>query len=249
MDYRLDQIDKRVLYHLALDARDTSAPDVAEEVNVSPGTIRNRIDRLEDNGIIKGYHADIDYERAEGLLTNRFKCTSGSGGRGKFATQILQVPGVVNVREIMTGKADLEVKAVGSDTADLSRVGDALLELGLEIEDQDIIKREHFRPYEPYGPADTRQAPSITDFVHLAGDAEVVELTVHEGAPITGMSLREANADGLLEDGLLVVAVEREGEVLTPHGETVLKPGDLITVLVHDGHGDRVESVFAPRRA
>lgn len=249
MDYRLDQIDKRILYHLGRDARNTSAPDIAETVNVSPATVRNRIDQLETRGIIKGYHADIDYERAEGLLTNRFNCTSGSADREKLAKQVLQVSGVVNVREIMTGKEDLEVKAIASDTTELSRIGDAIQELGLEIEDQDIIKREHFRPYQPYGPAEKRPSPSVTDFMSLAGDAEVVELTVREDAPITGISLREANAEGMLDDGLLVIALERDGDVRTPHGETVLQSGDLITVFVHDGHGDRIESVFAPRES
>ncbi|MFD1646830.1 Lrp/AsnC family transcriptional regulator [Haloarchaeobius litoreus] len=249
MDYRLDEIDKRILYHLALEARDTSAPDIAEEVNVSAGTIRNRINQLEERGIIRGYHADIDYELAEGMLTNRFKCTSAAADRAKLAKQILQIPGVVNIREIMTGKADLEIKAVGSDTRDLTRIGDAILELGVEIEDQDIIKREHFRPFQPYGPVETRHSPSITDFMSLAGDAEVVELTVREGAPITGTTLREANSDGLLEEGLLVVALERDGEVLTPHGETRLEPGDLITIFVHNGQSDRIESVFAPQEA
>jgi Lrp/AsnC family leucine-responsive transcriptional regulator len=249
MDYRLDQIDKRILYHLGRDARNTSAPDIAETVNVSPATVRNRIDQLETRGIIKGYHADIDYERAEGLLTNRFNCTSGSADREKLAKQVLQVSGVVNVREIMTGKEDLEVKAIASDTTELSRIGDAIQELGLEIEDQDIIKREHFHPYQPYGPADQRRSPSITDFMSLAGDAEVVELTVHEDAPITGISLREANSTGLLDEDMLIVALERDGDVLTPRGETTLKPGDLITVFARNGESERIESVFAPREA
>ncbi|MFB6150709.1 MAG: winged helix-turn-helix transcriptional regulator [Haloarculaceae archaeon] len=246
MDYRLDEIDRRVLYHLTGDARNTSAPDVADEVNVSAGTIRNRIRQLEERGVIRGYHAHVDYERGEGLLTNRFTCTSGSSDRETLAKQILQVPGVVNVREIMSGKADLEVKAVGSDTEDLSRIGDALVELGVEVEEQDIVRREHFRPYEPYGPTDTREKPSITDFMDLAGDAEVVELTVRENAAIAGMSLREANTEGLLDDELLVVAIERDGEVVTPHGETVVRAGDLVTLFVRAGFDERVESVFTP---
>lgn len=247
MDYRLDEIDKRILYHLVRDARGTSAPDVAEEVNVSAGTIRNRIAELEDRGILKGYHADVDYERAEGMLTNRFACTSGSADRETLAKRVLQVPGVVNVREIMTGKADLEIKAIGSDTSDLTRIGDAILELGVEIEDQDIIKREHYRPYQPYGPAEERTAPSVTDFVDLAGDAEIIDLTVREDSPITGISLEDANSEGLLDDDLLVVALERDGEVVTPRGETILQAGDLITVFAHNGQGKAVEDVFAAR--
>lgn len=245
MDYRLDEIDKRVLYHLVRDARKTSAPDVADEVNVSPGTIRNRIGQLEDRGVIRGYHADVDYERAEGMLTNRFACTSGQTDRETVVKRILQVPGVVNVREIMTGKADIEVKAVGTDTEDLTRIGDAIHELGVDIEDQDLIKREHFRPFEAYGPADREAPPSVTDFVNLAGDAEVVEFTVDEHTPIAGVTLAEANARDLLDDDLLVVAVERGGDVMTPRGETTLEPGDLVTVFVHDGRSEAVEELFA----
>lgn len=244
MDYRLDQIDKRILYHLVRDARNTSAPDVAEEVNVSPGTIRNRITQLEERRIIEGYHADVDYERAEGMLTNRFTCTSGAVDREKLVQQVLQIAGVVNVREIMTGKADVEVKAVGSDTEELTRIGDAIQELGLAIEDQDIVKREHFRPYQPYGPAETRRTTSITDFMSLAGDAEVIELTVPDDAPITGVTLREGNSEGLLDDSTLVVAVEREGDVVSPHGETRIRAGDVVTVFVNEGQGERIEAAF-----
>ncbi|WP_239640386.1 AsnC family transcriptional regulator [Halogeometricum pallidum] len=44
---RLDEVDKRILYYLARDARNVSAPMVAEEASVSAGTIRNRINQLE----------------------------------------------------------------------------------------------------------------------------------------------------------------------------------------------------------
>lgn len=246
MDYRLDEVDKRILYHLVQDARNTSAPDVAEEVNVSPGTIRNRIGQMEDHGVIKGYHADVDYERAEGLLTNRFACTSGAEDRGVLAKRILQVPGVVNVREIMSGKADIEVKAVGTDTEKLTEIGNAIHELGVEIEDQDLVKREHFQPYHAYGSVETRESPSITDFVDLAGSAEVFEFTVDENTPIAGITLAEANERGVLDEELLVVAVERDGVVLTPHGETVVEPGDLVTMFVHDGESETVKELFAP---
>jgi len=67
MDTRLDEIDRRIIHALMDDARTISAPTIAEELNVSPGTIRNRIAQLEENGVITGYHASIDFERAEGI--------------------------------------------------------------------------------------------------------------------------------------------------------------------------------------
>jgi Trk K+ transport system NAD-binding subunit len=50
----------------------------------------------------------------------------------------------------------------------------------------------------------------------------VIELTVSEGAPIAGMSLKEANSDGLVGDDVLVVAIERDGEIITPRGKTTI---------------------------
>jgi Lrp/AsnC family leucine-responsive transcriptional regulator len=245
MEFRLDEIDKRILYHLVDDARHTSAPDVAEEVNVTSGTIRNRIDQLEERGVISGYHAHVDYERAEGLLTNIYKCTTSSTDRQKVVRQILQIPGVVNVREIMTGREDLEIKAVGPDTEEFTRIAEAIMSLGVDIEDQDLLRREFFRPYHAYGPTETRKRPSITDFMDLSGKAEVVELTVHGEAPITGRTLRDANEAGLIDEDTLVVAIERDGEVITPRGKTTIEAGDIVTVFIHDGLDEGIESAFA----
>lgn len=77
MDPQLDEIDKRIRFHLTRDARRTSAPDIAGEVHVSAGTIRNRIRQLEEREIIRGYHAHVDYERGAGLLTNLFPVFAG----------------------------------------------------------------------------------------------------------------------------------------------------------------------------
>lgn len=74
MAYTIDDIDERILYHLTEDARNTSAPMIADQVDVSAATIRNRIQRLEEAGIIRGYHADINYKRINGMLTSLFVC-------------------------------------------------------------------------------------------------------------------------------------------------------------------------------
>lgn len=244
MDYRLDEIDKRTIYRLTEDARNTSAPDIADEVSVSPGTIRNRIRELEDRGIIEGYHAHVDYERGEGLLTHLFMCSTSVTDRERLAKRVLGVPGVVNVREIMTGQADLRVKAVGEGTDDLDRIAHAIAELGIEIQEEELIQREHFRPYHPYGPEDVPDAGSMTDFLSLSGDAEVAELTVDEFAPIGNRSLAEAKRDGVLAEETLIISVEREGEIVSPQGGTILEAGDVVTVLSPGGIVPETLEVF-----
>src|SRR6056297_1459226 len=103
MSYRIDEIDQRILYHLAADARNTSAPMIAEEVDVTPATVRHRITQLEDHGIIEGYHAAIDYEATNGKLTTQFTCTAPVSEREQLAADALTVSGVVHVRELMAG--------------------------------------------------------------------------------------------------------------------------------------------------
>lgn len=81
MSRRLDEIDKRIIHALQQDAQEISAPMVAKEMDVSPETIRNRIDQLEAAGSTKGYHADIDYERCESRMTNLFVCNTSASER------------------------------------------------------------------------------------------------------------------------------------------------------------------------
>lgn len=244
MTRRLDEVDKRILYHLVEDARDTSAPQIADEVNVSAGTIRNRIRQLEDDGILEGYHAQIDYERVEGRLTNLFVCTVPVEERERLAQQVLDVPGVVHVRELMTGRGNLHVKAVGEDMGDLSRISRKLTNLGLEIRDEHLVQREHHRAYHAFGPDEQTDRSGIADFISLTGGAEVVELTVDDEAPLAGRTLKEANAEGLLDPSVLVIAIERGEETLTPRGDTSVEADDLVTVFSRRGIGKDTLAAF-----
>lgn len=230
MDYRIDEIDRRILYHLVSDARNTSAPTIAEEVDVTPGTIRNRIRQLEEHGVIRGYHAAIDYERVGGRITNLFKCTVPVPERERVAKEALEIPGVVNVRELLSGRRNLHVTAVGENTSDVTRIASELTDLGADIEEEDLVAREYTHPYHQFGPEDEHDRPSLTDFVSLVGGAEVVEFTVSEEATIAGQTLAEAASEGVLGDDVLVVGIERGDTVLTPKGNTVVQAGDVITV-------------------
>jgi DNA-binding Lrp family transcriptional regulator len=244
MEYRLDEIDRRVIYELMRDARTTSAPTIAEAVNVSPGTIRNRIDQLEEHGIIRTYTAAIDFERAGDRLTNLYICTVPISERKSMAREAGSVPGVVNVRELMTGRRNLHVLAVGERTEDLRQVARTLSGLGIEVEDETLLEAETHSPYDLFGPDEEVPASDPTDVISLAGDAAVVDVTVQADAPVVDHTLEEAVRQGLLDEDSLVIAIERDDRVLTPHGTTPIREDDLVTVLCPDGDTDRVLDAF-----
>ncbi|MFC6724858.1 Lrp/AsnC family transcriptional regulator [Halobium palmae] len=143
----LDALDRRILYTLQAEARRTSSNDVAAELDVSASTVRNRIQRLEADGVIRGYHADVDYEATGHQLFTLIVCTAPIPDREELAAAAADVDGVVEVQEVMTGEGNVLVQAIGVDGDDLSRIGEELDELGLRVSDEDLIRNTHRSPY------------------------------------------------------------------------------------------------------
>lgn len=171
-------------------------------------------------------------------------CSTAATDRQRFAQRVLGVPGVVNVREVMTGRGDLRVKAVGTDQDDLMRIAQDITAMGVEIDDEDLLHREYFRPYAQFGPEERDAVSPVTSVADLAGDADVVEIAVSETAPIVGMSLQEAGDQGLLTKDVLVVTIERGEQTITPKGETTIEADDYVTVLSRTGLSDEILTVF-----
>ena len=143
----LDQVDKGILHMLQQEARHTTAQEIAEKVGVSPSTIRNRIDALETDGIIRGYHPEIDYEAANLPLRVLFICTAPATDRPELADRVMDVEGVVDLREMMTGRRNIHVEIVATSTSDISRISDRIHELGLDIESSELMKRRQMQPF------------------------------------------------------------------------------------------------------
>jgi DNA-binding Lrp family transcriptional regulator len=150
----LDELDHRILYELQRDARHVSSRDIAEEVAASPSTVRKRIQRLEDEGIVTKYHADVDYERAGYQLYVQIVCTAPIPERDSMSDAALEVPGVVGVRELATGERNVVATVVGEDGDDLTRIAAALSEIGLTVLNEELVRSDRTRPYSGFDPAD-----------------------------------------------------------------------------------------------
>jgi DNA-binding Lrp family transcriptional regulator len=242
--YRLDEIDRRIVHALMEDARNTSAPMIAEDLNVSAATIRNRIDRLEAAGVIRGYTATVDFERADGRLTSLYMCTVPAAERERLALAARSIPGVINVRVLMAGRRDLQVVAVGNDTGDLREIARSLSELDIRIEDEELVQTEIRSPYAAFGPDDASGATEATDLVTLGDGTEVFEVAVAEGAPIAGITLETARERGRLDDGVVLISIERDGRVVRPEDATVIEPDDVVTLIPRSVAADEALDAF-----
>ncbi|MFW5978284.1 MAG: Lrp/AsnC family transcriptional regulator [Halohasta sp.] len=143
----LDDVDREILYYLQQDARHTSSSDIAGKLDMSASTVRTRLKELEDSGVIRGYHLDIDYDLAGYPLYAKIICTAAIADRDRLANAAREVDGVTAVRELMTGEGNVHVNAIGTDRDDLSRITETLDSKGLEIVDEKLIRDEHVCPY------------------------------------------------------------------------------------------------------
>jgi Lrp/AsnC family leucine-responsive transcriptional regulator len=64
----MEETDAEILRLLAADGR-TSFTDLAKQTGLSVSAVHSRVRRLEQRGVIRGYHADIDPEALDLPLT------------------------------------------------------------------------------------------------------------------------------------------------------------------------------------
>lgn len=149
-EYELDDIDREILYALQEDARNLSSGEIADRTDASSSTVRKRIQRLEDAGIIKGYSADVDYQKSGYPLRMLLFCTAPIPERGELIAEILEIPGVVTVQELVTGERNLLVTAVGESDGDITPVAQELVDLGLTIADEVLVRSHTSAPFDAF---------------------------------------------------------------------------------------------------
>ncbi|ELZ18052.1 AsnC family transcriptional regulator [Haloterrigena salina JCM 13891] len=147
----LDATNKAVLYLLQQDARRITTQEMAEQIGVSASTVRNRIEQLESEGIIRGYHPDVDYDKAGLQLHVLFICSAPNPDRERLAREAREVSGVVTIQEVLNGTDNVQIEAVGTDTDDIARVSDELSELGFDVVNSKILKSLHKQPFDHFG--------------------------------------------------------------------------------------------------
>ena len=158
-DESLDNLDREILHLLQVNARGLSDTEIAAETDVTSTTVANRIKRLEEKGIIRGYHPDIDYEQAGYPLIVLFICIVPVAERPEVVDQVLDVRGVVNVKEMVTGEQNLHIQAVADSTDRIEVLAGELNDLGIQISSSHIVSHETVQPWNHFHLEAYEQAP------------------------------------------------------------------------------------------
>ncbi|MEO3386228.1 Lrp/AsnC family transcriptional regulator [Mesorhizobium sp. CAU 1741] len=126
---RIDGFDRKMLSLLQEDARLTNN-DLSERVNLSPSQCSRRRQRLEEEGLIRGYRAVLDRDRLGFSLVNVISVTLSTHNRDnarRFADLLTRLPEVQEAHAL-TGEMDYFLKVVTPDLPSLARfVNDILL--------------------------------------------------------------------------------------------------------------------------
>ncbi|MEF8901566.1 MAG: Lrp/AsnC family transcriptional regulator [Halovenus sp.] len=149
--HNLDEVDMTILYLLQKDARNYSAAEIAEEVDVTPSTVRNRIQALREDGIIDKFVPVIDYERAGFPFRVLIVCTAPVSERKELVQKAKAIDGVTFVRELMTGTRNVHVAVAAADSETITEIGNSLNDIGLGIETKEQIVSDSFQQFEKFG--------------------------------------------------------------------------------------------------
>ncbi|MFZ7093188.1 Lrp/AsnC family transcriptional regulator [Primorskyibacter sp. 2E233] len=120
---QLDEIDRRILRVLQREGRISNA-ELSERVHLSPSACHRRVQRLESDGIVRGYVGLLDAHKMGFPTTVFVEITLQAQADDvleAFEKAVARVPDVLECH-LMAGTADYILKVVAEDTEDFARI-------------------------------------------------------------------------------------------------------------------------------
>lgn len=127
-DIMLDDVDWRILLALQDDGR-TPYAELGRRVGLSSPAMIERVRKLEDAGVIKGYHAEVDAARAGAPVMAFIRVKATPSGYPRVVALAAELPEVLECHRA-TGIDCFVLKVVAASIAHLEAVLDRLLPHG-----------------------------------------------------------------------------------------------------------------------
>ena len=127
----IDEIDKSIVYELLKDSR-TPFTTIAKKLNISPGTVKNRYEKMKKTKIIGVCSADVNLAKF-GYQCKAFLMMKISRKEEKSDAieRISKLPNIISVSGII-GDFDLFVLAVAKDVRHLDKILKDIRSAGIE---------------------------------------------------------------------------------------------------------------------
>jgi Lrp/AsnC family leucine-responsive transcriptional regulator len=117
----IDEIDRQILNILQKNSR-TSNAEIARQVGLVQSATLERIRKLEERGVIKGYGVQLDGQAVGlGLLAFVFVRTDEMSGEDKVTRQLARIPEVLELHHV-AGEDCFLVKVRAASTETLGRL-------------------------------------------------------------------------------------------------------------------------------
>lgn len=114
----IDEVDIKILNIVQKDARMANA-EIARQVGLAPSAVLERLRKLEERGVLRGYAAEIDASQVGfGLTAFVFVRTSACG---VIDQTLAQIPEVLEVHDV-AGEDCYLLKVRARDTAELGKL-------------------------------------------------------------------------------------------------------------------------------
>ncbi len=117
----LDKLDRQILSSLVQNAK-KSYNDIADQLYVSGGTVHVRMKKMEEAGVVRGYHIDLDHEKLGfdicaflGIYLDK------SSLYDEVAKELIKIPEIVSAH-YTTGLYNIFAKILCRDTTHLREV-------------------------------------------------------------------------------------------------------------------------------
>ncbi len=119
----IDMTDRRILHHLQRDT-DMTIKDIAQKVHLSPTPCWKRIQRMEENGIIRARVALLDAAKVNAGVTVFIAIRTDQHNiewSKKFAREMHTIPEIMEIYR-MSGTVDYLLRVVVPDIAAFDRI-------------------------------------------------------------------------------------------------------------------------------
>ena len=122
----LDELDRKILDLRTQNARYTYS-ELGERLGLSRGAIKNRMDALEERGIIEGYTVIVNPQKLGSAVSCYYELEARPDALPEILRRLEACPTVTQIYRV-TGECCLHIHAVAADQEELERLMNEVLD-------------------------------------------------------------------------------------------------------------------------